>query len=166
MVYTLTTLDHIMEGDFRCKNHPPEFAVSICNWLHSNSSVDAPVYRLSFLELTMALAVIAHERFPFPVTRKGATDILALLDSRFTRPTFVFLYRCVRDVTRCLIRYFGWNDIVFTQCTKVSLGIHTSCDGIYVKLPTTIVQQVRRHTSDFFCNRPYRKVCDLARPLP
>ena len=166
MVYTFTTLDHIMEGDFRCKNQPPEFAVSICNWLHSNSCVDAPVYRLSFLELTMALAVIAHERFPFPVTRKGATDILALLDSRFTRPTFVFLYRCVRDVMRCLVRYFGWNDIVFTQCTKVSLGIHTSCDGIFVKLPTTIVQQVRRHTSDFFCNRPYRKVCDLARPLP
>lgn len=43
----------------------------------------------------MAMAVIARERFPFPVTRQGAMDTLALLDSRFTKPTFVFLYRCV-----------------------------------------------------------------------
>ena len=67
---------------------------------------------------------------------------------------------------KCLVRFFGWHDIVFFQGTKVSLGIHTSCDGIFAKLPNTIVQQVRQLTREFFSNRPYRKVCDLARPLP
>lgn len=111
MVYTSSTLDHIFDGDFRCKNQPPEFAVSVCRWLSSFDCPNAPLYRLSYLELTMAMAVIAREKFPFPVTRKGAMDTLALLDSRFTRPTFVFLYRCVRDVMKCLVRFFGWHDI-------------------------------------------------------
>ena len=166
MVYTISTQDHIMDGGFQCKNQPPEFAVSICRWLHSFDCPDAPVYRLSFLELTIAMAVIVKERFPFPVARKGAMDTLALLDSCFTKPTFAYLYRCVRDVMRCLVRFFGWDDVVFSQYTKVSLGICMPCDGVFVRLPLAIVQLVRRHTFDFFSSRPYRRVCDLARPLP
>ena len=67
---------------------------------------------------------------------------------------------------RCLVRFFGWDDVVFSQYTKVSLGICMPCDGVFVRLPLAIVQLVRRHTFDFFSTRPYRRVCDLARPLP
>lgn len=124
-VYNSQVADLVREGDFSFKSYPPSFAISIFDWLCTWSSLDSGLYRLTFVELTLALVHLGQIRFPFKPSgvNSGRMDILALSTSRFTKPTLAYLLKCVRVVFLAAIRHFGWNAVRFNPIAKFELGL-------------------------------------------
>ena len=163
-LYTSEIPDLVAGGIFKFKAFPPPFILSVLAWLDSNAVQDQPVYNLSFIELTIALIRIGNLGFPFKVGDSGMMEICTL-SSRFERPTFAYLLGCIRPLLLSLFHFLDWSCVVFTKQAKVNLGIFTPADGIKVRFPIQVVQQIRDLTVFFFSRRPYRRCADLARPL-
>ena len=172
MVYNLQVADLVREGNFSFRSFPPEFAISIFDWLGTWSSFDLGVYRLTFVELTLALVHLGQIKFPFKPSdaKPDRMDILALSTSQFTKPTLAYLLKCVRDVYLAAIRYFDsiryfdWGPVKFSPMAKIDLGLFRPCDGIYTKLPPCLVGRIQHLVIQYFNTRPFRTVADLAKP--
>ena len=167
MLYNPQVADLVREGSFTYRCFPPCFAISIFDWLCTWDSSELGVYRLTYIELTFALVHLGQIRFPFRPsdTKPGRMDIMALSTSRFTKPTLAYLLSCVRGVMLAASRHFGWESMLFSSFAKVDLGLFRPCDGLFTRLPTGVVRQVRQLVISFFTHRPFRTVADLARPI-
>ncbi len=156
--------DLIQNGAFSYKAFPSDFVLSILHWIQAWSVIDSKAYRLSYLELTIALARFANICFPFEIPSTGSMEMIALSD-RYEKPTIAYCYSCVRSVLKSCFRFFGCDDIVFPKIAKVGIGIIVPVDGIFVAFSPSFVQQVREEAYSIFGRRHYRRCCDLARPM-
>lgn len=121
MLYNDTVPAMLSDGDFQYKSFPHEFVIAIFDWLFSRRCAEPQAYCMSFLELTVAMTTMADLRFPF-ANKAGLMDITSL-SSRFERPTFAYLYGCIRGVILSFVSHFHWDDVLFKSKSKVSLGI-------------------------------------------
>lgn len=164
------TISDLLVGDVSvvceplCLRQPIRFAVSIFDWILRHERCGTSLYPLSFVELALALASDPTFCFPFENAKSGHTELLPLC-ARFTKPTLAYILKHVRDAVLSSCRQLGFSSVLFQGQTKVSVGIHRFVDGFYIHLAGEHLFSIQQRALAFFEHRPYRRSCDLARPL-
>lgn len=163
----IPSVDGLLQvSDGRPVDLPIAFISSLIDHLLSFGGDDLSVYPLSFEELTIWLIKDFASSFLFPF-RHSVTGMMELhaLSSRYERPTFAFLHRCVR---RALLYFFslvdGSDQVLFSNYNKVDLRIFRPTDGLFTRMSGGTVSRCQTLLRGFTLSRPIRKVGDLARP--
>ena len=152
--------------DFGPRALPTQFYVLVMTFLLDvdSQSVGAGAQIVSFLELTLAMAVVQPIDFPHWNAQAGGWSVQPLTNL-FTRPTVSVLLACVRQAVHDLADRFDFRDRCVERCCKPHLGLHKQMGGI--KLFVGSLWPVIQSATAAFCQvRPVRRACDLARPLP
>ncbi len=163
-MYSFDT-DLIQNGAFTYKAFPSDFVLSILHWIKIWSVPGHRAYRLSYLELTLALFRFANISFPFEIPSTGLME-MCILSNRYEKPTIAYTcYSCVRSVLMSFFRFFGCDDIMFPKIAKVGIGIVVPVHGFFVVFSPEFIQRIREETHGIFGRRNFRRCCDLARPM-
>ena len=126
---------------------------------------DAGVYPICFEELALTLAHQPGFGFPFWNSATICMDIQPLC-TRYVKPTLAYAVQAVRGSFRFLRECFSDFDCVFfDSVSKVDLGIHRPCQGLYLRGCTDLAQTSASLMKGFTANRAIRRTCDLARPM-
>lgn len=111
----------MLSSDTRPSDLPMAFILSLLEHLHGSCSDDFAVYPLCFEELTMWLIKDFSIKFPFSHPVSGEMELHAL-SSRYERPTFSYLLRCVRRAVLWFLSLVDDSDqVVFKSWNKVDL---------------------------------------------
>ena len=143
---------------------PLEFVLSLVN--HSSCHCDdtSGVYPLRAEEFTMWLIKDTNLSFLFLNLTTGKME-LSTLSSRFERPNFARLFRCVKRACVWLFSQIdGADSVVFHDRNKVDLHMCRPAGGLFVRLSGRTVSQCQTLLKSFTSSRPSRRTCDLARP--
>lgn len=143
---------------------PSQFMVVLLSWIFEHSDEGCEVYPLSFIEMVLGYVASGQAQFPFFDPSTGSFE-LQLLTRRFERPTLSILLSLVRSACLHFVRGCGCVAALFHKRNKVGLGIHRPSDGLFVRLRPATVQLCQSQTTSFFHTRPYRRACDIARPI-
>ena len=119
---------------------------------------------VSYLELTLALAVVQKRDFPHWNSQSSSWTVQPI-SSLFTRPTVAVLLSYFRRAIRELFDRFDLIDRVVDRCSKPHLGLHKQMGGIKIFVGS-MWPKIQAATQAFCQSRPVRRACDLVRPLP
>ena len=104
-------------------------------------------------------------KFPFSHPVSGEMELHAL-SSRYERPTFSYLLRCVRRAVLWFLSLVDDSDqVVFKSWNKVDLHIQRPTEGLFIRLSDRTVSRCQTLLRGFTASRPIRRNCDLARPV-
>eukprot|EP00438_Fugacium_kawagutii_P027064 Skav214855 [mRNA] locus=scaffold16:296995:306518:- [translate_table: standard] len=161
---TMDPTDLVFLSGWDHPRYPPEFMVGLLHWIFGQSTEDGVVYPMSFVELTIGFSSSVDAKFPFwnPHTHHFE---LSSLQMRYERPTLAQLLSIVRDSIKKLVAGLDRVDLLFSDCPKIGLLIHRPMDGIFLCLPQATVQACQEQTKAYFRSRPFRRSCDIARPI-
>lgn len=146
------------------KRYTSEFAFSVCTALfHLEASQEAS-FSVSYIELTLWLALDRQIPFPF-WDPTGAKWILRGLSSRLLRPTLASLVVFVRHVLSTLADLYGLAQFAHSGLNRVCSGIVMPVEGLTIHSTQQFHARFSELAKAFGGTRALRKAADLARPL-
>ena len=144
-----------------------QFSNSILAYLIDLDMVAVNSRFVTGIELLAGFVAVHGGEIPFPKQSSGHIlyeDPVNIRAGGLQRHTVATAFRIFKIAIETLLPLAGvqYNCI---RSNRVDLGLFVDHWSIHIGWPSHVDQVVSAKVRDWFCNRPYRKACDLARPL-
>ena len=117
-------------------------------------------------DIEFAIALCQCHDFGFPVWDSATSCWLPrAYHCNFERPTLSSIVRWVVHGLICLADAFGFQNLIVSGLSKEAQGIFKPSRGLYMRMPPDVFKQMIGQLGLMVARRPFRKACDLARPL-